>query len=188
MAPSCIPPPDNESFVRHPPERGRRTQESIVVYSCCCCCCCCLHTVGGAIGALLAGSYSGPVDKSQQPPARLPSAQSLYWSSFAIALLLGGATYAAPIAFGDAFQSGMAFVPSFLGNVALVGLSVILVGPLWLLAACGVMALQIAIRPKLRRLPAYWKQLGWITLSIVVGTIVGIAAMAILAVFGSLVL
>ena len=46
----------HDAIEAHPPERGEHKKQYVILYSCCCCCCCCLHTIGGVVGAAVAGA------------------------------------------------------------------------------------------------------------------------------------
>ena len=153
---------------RHPPERGNRNAKHVVIFCGCSCCCCCLHTLGGMIGVAGAGNFRGvpdePVD-SPKPLKRLPSSQYLFWTSFSIGVLL-------------------CVLGSFLVNIEqpsdIFEVTVLLMaifGPGWLLGACVISAIQIAIRiePGMRR--GYWKHLGKIASGILAGSIIGFLVM-----------
>ena len=153
---------------RHPPERGNRNAKHVVIFCGCSCCCCCLHTLGGMIGAAVAGNYRAvpdePVD-SPTPPKRLPSSQHLFWSSF----LIGGLTCVFATFLFNIEQ------PSRVFEMTVV--MMVFFGPLWLLGACVISAIQIAIRIEPRWQQGYWGHLGVIALGIVVGSIIGVVVM-----------
>lgn len=173
-APEQLPSPVEQ----HPPERRQRQKDIVVLYSCCCCCCCCLHTVGGALGAVLGGNYQPDTDRSAPLPKSLPSAQGLYWTSFLLALAIGLVGIAVFLLVSDGPggpDGGLLEIPVF--SVEAVGVSLILLGPLWLLAGSLLMAVRLWLRPDLRSHGAYWRSLGWITGFTLLGTVVGIGVM-----------
>lgn len=160
-------PPEKKLFLdpieKHPPERRERKKRYLVLYSCCCCCCC-LHTIGGAIGAACGGNFRAESDPTGALVKRPPSSQLLYWTSFLLAVPVGMVLWA--------FISGeMAQAP------IAIGLSIILTGPAWLLAASVVMAIRLALRSDLPSKSEYWRQLRRITLGAVVGSVVGTLVM-----------
>lgn len=171
-SPQCHRPGD--PIQKHPPERRKRKKDYVVLYSCCCCCCCCLHTIGSAIGAALGGNYSPAQDQPASAERKYPSSQALYWSSLLVVgvlfLLIGGVL--------TLLQTPGDYVTEALFNLGAIGLgSLIILGPLWLLAASVVTAIRIAARQDLPHRAEYWKSLGWITLGSVLGTAAGIAIM-----------
>jgi len=176
--------PSSSPIQRHPPERGQRNKGCVVLYSCCCCCCCCLHTIGGAVGAVLGGNYQPEPDRSVSPPKTLPSVQGLYWSSCLLALLLGVVIMSVLILqYGNPgnpwiLQENVLSIP--LLSAEWIGISFILAGPLWLLAGCLVMAARLGLRHELRSQPEYWHYLGWIAARMVVGSLIGIGVMWLL--------
>jgi hypothetical protein len=121
------------------------------------------------------------VDQSVVPPKRLVSGQWLYWSSFLLAVLLGVIVTWSGFAAAAASDQYATAAQVLTAGPMWVGLTIVFFGPLWLLAACVVMAMQIVIRPATRRRSIYWKHFGWITLSIVVGSVLGIAVMWVIA-------
>ena len=161
-----VSPPEKVSYPnpieKHPPERRQRKKEFVVLYSCCCCCCCCLHTLGGAVGAAWAGDFRAESDPSEFPQKTYPSSQTMFRNCFLLTILFG------------AFVGA---VPWSLVSPVVIGLSVILLGPLWFLAASVVMAIWLALREDLPHKSEYWRQLGRITLGNVAGTVAGVVVM-----------
>jgi hypothetical protein len=173
VSPNNSPFPADDLLQLHPPERGERKKKYVVLYSCCCCCCCCLHTLGGAIGAVVAGNYCperDEWDESPEPAKRLPCSQWMYWSSFLFACLAGGVI------------GGLANPSQFSEALIVVGLSIVILGPAWFLAASGLSALQIAFRQDLPSKNLYWRQLGKITGGMLAGSVLGVLAMILIGV------
>lgn len=166
----------------HPPERGRRRKQYVILYSCCCCCCCCLHSVGGAIGAAVAGvqgNYRAEELGQGKSATQMPSSQGIYWFSVFLSLLLAWIVVLLfwvfqPNAVSPTGRQAL-FAP--LLSLYVIGVSLILVGPAWLLAGSIVMAVRLAFSKKLRGHTGYWKSLGWITLGGVVGSAIGLGLM-----------
>lgn len=161
----------------HPPERGARPNQPVILYSCCCCCCCCLHTIGGVIGAAVAGArtnYRADDDShGMDVPASLwshfPSSQGLYWSSVLTAIVLS---------FILAALAGITSTQGdLLGLLFMVCIGLILIGPAWLLGGTVLMAIRLLINEKLRQDRRYWRSLGLITLSGAGGTVAGLLVM-----------
>ena len=158
---------------QHPPERGERKKKYVVLYSCCCCCCCCLHTLGGAIGAVVAGNYAPEPDEWDETPNRpthLPNSQWMFWSSFLAASVIG------------TLIAGLLNTNQLEQSIVIIGLSIVILGPVWMLAACGLSALQIAFRTDLPSKTGYWKQLGKITGGMLAGSVIGVLAMILIGV------
>lgn len=65
----------------HPPERRRRGV-TLAAHGCCCCCCCCLHTLGGLIGAAVAGTKARTPEGNRTVMA--------YWLILIATAALGG--------------------------------------------------------------------------------------------------
>ena len=165
--------PGNDLIQAHPPERGERQKKYVVLYSCCCCCCCCLHTLGGAIGAVVVGNYCPEPDEWDETPQaakRLPSSQWMFWGSFLFACLAG--TIIAVLANSSQIEEAL----------IVIGLSIVILGPFWFLAASGLSALQIALRKDLPSKKGYWRQLGKITGGMLAGTVIGVLAMVLIGV------
>ena len=162
----------------HPPERGARPTQPVILYSCCCCCCCCLHTIGGVIGAAVAGARTNcraddicapGMDDSASPSSHLPSSQGLYWFSVLTAIVLSWIV---------ATLTGL--TPSQgnpLGSLFMIGIGLILIGPAWLLGGTVVMAIRLLFNEKLRQDGRYWRSLGLITVSGAGGTVAGLLLM-----------
>lgn len=166
--------PSPDPIQRHPPERRQRQKEYVVLYSCCCCCCCCLHTLGGAIGAALGGNYSPQLGPTAPGSRRFPSSQSLYWTSLLIVFVLFLVVGAGFMALLESPSE----IPEALVELSLVEVGgFILAGPLWLLAACVVTALRIALRRDLPARGEYWRSLRRIALGIFLGSLTGIGVM-----------
>ncbi len=168
-------PPEKMSFShpieKHPPERRQRKKEFVVLYSCCCCCCCCLHTIGGVIGAARAGdfpSWPEPSESSEIPHTSFLTTQLMYWISLVSILFVG-------LIYGVFLWQDQALIA--------IGLSAILLGPLWLLAASLVMAIWLALRSDLPSKSEYWRQLGRITSGSIAGSVIGVLIMVAIPVF-----
>lgn len=164
---------DGDLIQQHPPERGERKKKYVVLYSCCCCCCCCLHTLGGAIGAVVVGNYCPEPDEWDETPNRpksLPNSQWMFWSSFLAASLIGTVI------------AGLLNPSQISESLIVIGLSIVILGPVWMLAACGLSALQIAIRKDLPSKKGYWRQLGKITGGMLAGSLIGVLAMVLIGV------
>lgn len=167
----------------HPPERlVRALARGEVAASCgCCCCCCCLHSAGGLAGAFVGSFYPAgmrDVRRKATPPVGLrddelggPTAAAparpgllvptIFWRSTAVLTLLG----IIALSLGG-------------GQVLVLGVSMVVMGfPAVLLCSSVVSAIILAARPSVRRDTRRWKQLGWITLGTVVGTLIGGAVM-----------
>jgi hypothetical protein len=162
----------------HPPERRLRALARGEVAACCCTssCCCCLHSVGSLAGAVIGSFYrrSMPAlpgkeassdglrdDELGGPGAATPagaSAAPIYWwsttAAMAIVLLVSMARYGP-----EGFPFGLGVVIFFL--------------PLVLLGGSALCALAIAAHPDLQRDVGALKRLGWITLGIVAGALLG---------------
>lgn len=63
----------------------------------------------------------------------------------------------------------------------MIGLSLIMLGPLWQLAASALMAMRLALSSDLPCKSQYWRQLGRITFGGVAGSVAGILVMFIIA-------
>ncbi|MFM9960890.1 MAG: hypothetical protein ACKV2Q_06660 [Planctomycetaceae bacterium] len=174
MSSSNAPFPASDDLIQqHPPERGERQKKYVVLYSCCCCCCCCLHTLGGAIGAVVVGNYRAEPDEWDETADRsksLPSSQWMFWSSFLVAIVAG------------LVVCGLMNPAQMSDAVVIMGWLVMLLGPLWMLAACGLSALQIALRSDLPNKSGYWRQLGKITSGMFVGSLIGVLVMVLIGV------
>jgi hypothetical protein len=166
-----------DALARLPAERRKHKDGGIVLYSCCCCCCCCLHTIGGAIGAAWAANYHGkpPLElqgeSADSLPSRrvlddksrsLPGVQLLFWSSVGIVFLI---------------QVIIACFVYPSNQLIGSGAALILLGPLYFLAACAVMAIRIGLSPALRKDPQYFLATAKIAGGTIVGTIIGIGVM-----------
>ena len=154
--------PSLSPIQQHPPERRQRKKEYVLFYSCCCCCCCCLHTLGGVIGTVRGINYCSKLDPFSPDVRKGPSLRFLYDTSLLIVFVL--------LWVGLMLRQG----PDAL---AVVLLSFILAGPLWLLAGSVVMAVRLAIRHDLPSKAQYWKALGRVTLYGVLGSVIGIGVM-----------
>ena len=167
---------------QHLPERGERKKSYLVVYSCgscCSCCCCCLHTLGGVIGAAVAGDYcpeddvhnvSDTWEGTAEPRKHLPSSQGQFWSSF-FSVIVIGAVIASNF---EPWDDPTAPAES-------IYVLVLIFGPAWMLGASLLAALRIAIRRDLPCRDRYWAQLGKITGGMLLGTLVGLLVMGLLA-------
>jgi hypothetical protein len=166
---ACAPPKPRSAhpIERHPPERHRQRHESAVVYSCCCCCCCCLHTVGGVIGALAAGGYERQPGDKNRPV--YPSSQSVFWVSFLVTVGLSAIAFAVkaeaprPIA-------GFLFLLLFVGPLFLLGASFVML--VWLL-------FWLLVRRGRHDQRQYWRELGRITIGVIIGSVAGTVVMVI---------
>ena len=173
---------DTDLIMQHPPERGERKKSYLVVYSCgccCSCCCCCLHTLGGVIGAAVAGDYCPEADvpnvpdawgEKTEPRKHLPGSQGLFWSSLFLVTLIGAVT----ATFFEPWDDVTAPVES-------TGVLVLIFGPAWMLGASLLTALRIAIRRDLPSRDRYWAQLGKITGGMLIGAVLGLLVMGLLA-------
>lgn len=181
MSSSNAPLHRDDLIQQHPPERGERKKKYVVLYSCCCCCCCCLHTLGGAIGAVVAGNYAPePDDWDETPnrpmhlpnsrPMRPPNSQWMFWSSFLAASVIG------------TLIAGLLNPSQISESLIVIGLSIVILGPVWMLAASGLSALQIAVRTDLPSKKGYWKQLGKITGGMIAGSVIGVIVMVLIGV------
>ena len=180
----------HDAIEAHPPERGEHKKQYVILYSCCCCCCCCLHTIGGVVGAAVAGAtgnyraeefFAGKKSApSGKPSARLlPTSQGLYWLSTAIILVLGlGVGLFLVLSNSESDRLASDMTEMLFGY----GIVLILLGPAFLLVASIFMAVILGFRSDLRRHAGYWKSLGVITGSMIAGTVVGIIAMVIIGV------
>jgi hypothetical protein len=169
---------------RHPPERLVRAlaQGGVATANCSCCCCCCLHSVGSLAGAVV-GSYrpagtSDRRDKEAPPlgllddeldrlvaaaPARPRPVVTTIFRRSAIALTVLTLVVPPLISAERSAERGLT-----------LGLELILFGcPVVLLGGAAVSAFVIAVRPSLRGDVGEWKRLGWITLGILVGALIG---------------
>jgi hypothetical protein len=146
-------------LVVHPPERQRqRAGVPVQAGDCCsCCCCCCLHSLGSLIGAVAAGRE--PVRDTSTPPSAV-SAASIFWWTVLVLILIATVLGLPFMVVGGLFVSLMA-LPLVQLLASLVTL-LILVG---------------STRPD-RDLQL--KQLGKITLGVVIGTFFGGLALGVL--------
>jgi hypothetical protein len=64
--------------------------------------------------------------------------------------------------------------------IAITALSIVLLGPLWLLAGSVVMAIQLVLRRDLPAKSLYWRQLGRITGKVILGSVLGVVVMVLL--------
>lgn len=156
----------------HPPERRRRTDVRMCHGSCCCCCC--LHTVGGLIGAGVApligaknplplGYYYEEEDEYAVPDVSKPgvSAVKVFWFLSLGVWGVGGLI-------GSAQAGGEGFVGALI--ILLLLFPAIQLG----CAIFTLLWLALSVRPdKSFQL----KQVGKLTLGLVVGTVAGILAM-----------
>jgi len=162
----------------HPPERRRRIDVRMCHGSCCCCCC--LHTIGGIVGAGVApligaknplplGYYYEEEDEYAVPDVSKPgvSAVKVFWFMSLAAAMIGGLIGSA--------NGGQGFF------VALVILFMVFPGVQLACAIVTLIWLALSTRPdKSFQL----KQVGKLTLGLVLGTVAGILAMVgILALF-----
>ncbi len=153
-------PPSNADVIeRHPSERRRRRKDYVVVYSCCCCCCCCLHTLGGVVGAIYAGDFKAE--------GKSPSSQTLYWNFVSATLAL--------VAVGMMLYMGL-----MQGIVVAVG-AWLLLGPLWFLVAALFDWLWLRNRADLPARDDYLRRLGRISVSMIMGAVVGTGLMFLIA-------
>jgi len=93
--------------------------------------------LGGIIGSAVAGNYRAEVEESPESPIarkRFSSVQGMYWSCVAVAVLSGMLIIAL---MNVSHGSEAVFVAGFV---------VAIFGPLFLLAACILTALLIAVR------------------------------------------
>jgi hypothetical protein len=171
---------------RHPPERLIRAMARGEVAACCTTssCCCCLHSLGSLLGAF-AGTYypadpPGPGGKKAPPdglrddeldrPAAAPPAKPgpgplaarIFWGTTAALTVL--TIVIPPLIWVDS------------GPAIGIGLLIFIL-PGVLLGGSAVTAFVIAISPHLRGGAREWKRLGWITLGIVAGAVIGVLLM-----------
>jgi hypothetical protein len=165
----------------HPPERRRRTET--LMCGCCCCCCCCLHTIGGLIGSAIAPAF-GRKDRlplhyyyDEEYGIELPSIARGGMSAVPVFWMLTG-VFAVLVMFLSMLSSGR-------GESIVVGLIILaLTFPGVQLAAAVCVAIWLGISQ--RHDKAYqFKQLGKITLGLVLGTVAGILAMVAIGVMMS---
>jgi hypothetical protein len=184
MKRSNVSPPPAIVVRPHPPERLVRALARGEVAACCSCCssCCCLHSLGSLAGAI-AGSFDradppdpggkgkgvppaglrddeldGPVAGAPAKPGSAPVAATIFWWS------------AAALAVLTIVASPMIWDPT----IPVLGIGVLIFFlPGVLLGGAVVSALVIASTPTLRGNPGEWKRLGWITLGIVAGALIG---------------
>ncbi len=162
----------------HAPERlVRSLAKGHIACGCCCCCCCCLHTIGSVAGAIVGSHYppSAPSEK-ETFAAKLrddeldgiayaasvrPSVKPRYWLwTLVVAALVTVVTVA---------MQGLAGFP-----IALFIL--VMAFPFVQMGASLLCALEIAIRPDMQR-TVVWKRLGWITLGVIIGGLLGFLVM-----------
>lgn len=182
------PPPPAIVVHRHPPERLVRALARGEVAACCTTssCCCCLHSLGGLAGAIV-GTYhpalpseageeekgippvglrddelDGPAPPAPARPGPRPLAVPIYWCSAT------GLTFLTIL--------GAPLISPQRGPNLGFGL-LIFFGPVVLLGGSVIAALVIAGSPSLRGDVREWKRLGWITLGMVVGTLLGTGLM-----------
>lgn len=181
MSPASKEPLPSKVVEAHPPERGVRPNQPVILYSCCCCCCCCLHTLGGVIGAAVAGSKSNyraddsdspGMDVPASPWSHLPSSQGLYWNSVLTGIVLSWIVATIIVIFSPRPNSD-----GYLGALFLIGIGLVLIGPAWLLGGSVVMAIRLLINAKLRQDERYWRSLRQITLGGLGGTAAGLLVM-----------
>lgn len=164
---------------RHPAERGERLPQNVVLYSCCCCCCCCLHTLGAAIGAAGAGNFRVESDELNPTGVRYPSCQGVYWGSLLSTILISAVvTFAFSFMQWQQSVRGVRAVMEALEEGPIViGLTLVLLGPLWLLGASALTAVRISLWRDLPEKGAYYRQLARITVRMIFGALVGIGVM-----------
>jgi hypothetical protein len=178
-----VEPPESTSafgeILRLPAERGERLPQCVVLYSCCCCCCCCLHTLGAAIGAAGAGNFRVEPEEFDPKGVRYPSCQGIYWSTVLYAVAISAlAMFAFSLTQWQSTVGGArAVIEAIEEGPILVGLTLILLGPLWLLGAAVLAAVRISFWRDLPDKEEYYLQLGRITARMVVGTLIGIGVM-----------
>lgn len=183
----------------HPPERGARPTQPVILYSCCCCCCCCLHTLGGVIGAAVAGAktnyladdddkfasairhYSDIVedntnyraDASDSPGMDVPTSPRSHLPS-------SQGLYWFSVLAVIVLSWILVFLltgGNLLESLYMIGIGLVLIGPAWLLGGSVVMAIRLLINAKLRQDGRYWRSLRLITLGGVGGTVAGLLVM-----------
>ena len=170
------------TFRAHPPERLVRSLARGHIAGCCCCCCCCcccLHTVGSIVGAVLGSSFPPmPV-----PGGKGPTAAKLLDDELDGPAPAAPAPSAVPGMFwwGTLTASGLVSLVTvaFQGPTGIPMAMVVLVlaFPFVQLGGSLLCALMIARRADLRQGAAPWKRLGWITLGVVVGGVLGFLVM-----------
>lgn len=157
-----------------PSERrqGQGQSATMLCCGCCCCCCCCLHTVGGIIGAAVAGKSEFDADRGEYGEYT-PSAAKFYWPIMAVCSVL------AVVCCGFHYDH----VYSHPGQNLLVGGFLLLLGlPVVQLVASAVSALVITCAAHPEERGDYLWSLGKITLGSVAGTVGGVAVMAVMCV------
>jgi hypothetical protein len=178
------PDPTRVTIVAHPPERGRtRALAPAQAGASCCCCCCCLHSLGAIIGAGIAPAFGRRrtirtqeeedyADFGVDRPVRGhgPSAVGLFWLSTLVLgslVIIGGGILSAAQTVSGEFVSG-----------ALGGLfAIVMLAPALFLIAAAVAALILGLSGRPDKLLEL-RQLGRITLGMVLGTVIGIVPMA----------
>jgi hypothetical protein len=176
----------------HPPERLIRAMARGEVAACCCCgaccSCCCLHSLASLAGAVV-GTYH-PADRpgpgaKKAPPAGLRDDELDEPADAALAELRPRLVVT-PIFWRTAAALAVLTIlvlPTAWAelNLPFGILMLILFLPGVLLCGSAISALVIAGHPTLRGDIREWKRLGWITLGIVAGALVGVLLMLPLA-------
>lgn len=157
---------------KHEPERRRSTSITTLACGCCCCCCCCLHSVGSLIGAAIAPTigrgrmaiyyyYDEETGEAVPHVAKAGvSAVALFWW-----LLLG------LVVFGF-------FASAFSGPTGLIVGAVIIAMVLPALQLLSALVTAIVVATSTRYDKMYqFKQLGKMTLGVILGTVLGILVM-----------
>jgi tetrahydromethanopterin S-methyltransferase subunit B len=184
--------PVNVVIVAHPPERRRqRSGAPAQAGQCCCCCCCCLHTLGGLIGSAVAPTVGAARRSEAQrsaeaadyaddywDPRRTPppgperaglSAVALYWLTTAALCVIGTSIAALLAAAGDGSE------------LVVWGFLLLMFFPaLQLIAAIPPAGYFLFTRRPDRGFE--FMQLARILIGLVVGTMIGIAIMALIGI------
>ena len=172
-------PPAPVQFEKHAPERRRRPAVATLHCGCSCCCCCCLHSIGGLIGAAVAPAY-GPGRRAslgtyydldvEVPSIKRPalSAVGVFWWVFVFLNVIG-------LGLGLLADGGSS------ASIIITIVVLLLVMPALQLASALVTMLVIACWSRSDK-SYQLVQLGKITLGLVLGTVLGIAAMAVVGV------
>ena len=167
-------PPEDVTFVAHPPERRRRST-TLLSPGCCCSCCCCFHSLGG-IGGALYGMRGGhhhptpglPADEAKREADERKAADryaiKLYWLALLVVAILTLLVTITENLKGDAVQAL---------RIAAVVIAFCL--PIGQLIASVLALIYINVFPPSRK-PECLRRLGRITLFSFIWGLIGSAA------------
>ena len=169
---------------KHQPERRRKAVTTVYCGCSCCCCCCCLHTVGSLVGAAVAPTFGSggiglgafttlPYYHDEDTGRTVPLFRKAGLSSVSVFWWLLCAMIFACLALAIVTNEGRT------DAVVITGIGILMVFPVLQLASALLTAIVFACWPRFDK-GHQLKQLGRITLGVIIGTLSGIGVMAAL--------